>query len=122
MQYSERDRALDIEGKIASDQKFLDRRSNTGLLPKALEDQYRSDGQRLGRHIALAREDQQRLFRKSRQRTDRGLNATLFLQLVHPPDGGQNPLFDLTGFLYEKLSAKITGQVFKISQSNLFYL
>jgi hypothetical protein len=49
MQHSQKKRELDIEGKIASGLQFLDRRSNTGLLPKTLEDQ------RLDRYIALAR-------------------------------------------------------------------
>jgi hypothetical protein len=98
MQNRQEDGPLHIETKLSLWLKAVNDLADLQLLPEPLADQGRSDLPRIRPDIALCGEDQQHFFRKSREGTYQVLDLSLLLNLIHPPDRGDNPLDGLGPF------------------------
>jgi hypothetical protein len=96
MQDGKKDCPLHIELELAPGQQLFDDLRNPEFLPDSLKDQGRANA--YGGDIGVDRtgQHQQGLLGKSCQRANQGFDPAFGMQFVEPPQGGDDPLLDLS--------------------------
>ena len=98
MQNRQKDRPLHVEAKLALCQKVANDFPDLQFFPQSLKDQRRTDLLGICPDVALPGEDQKNFFRKSGKGAHQILDLSLLLDLIHPADGGDDPLDGFPSF------------------------